>query len=186
MSVAERPVGKRERRRPRSKGELVMAFRFTDQHAMSLVGPLLYPGEQVLFRARGVEKPWYSRIFSRIGALMWRYYLVVATNQRIVFVRHAGLLGGFGAKSNDAYAWGELDQVSLGWGIFNKTLSVRSAKKGFARNVIIPRMWMAGNFDAAKGTLDVWQQNKHALAAGPAHNVLGAAPAPSAYGTPSY
>lgn len=161
-----------------------MALRFTDRHAMSLVAPLLFPGEQVLFRARGVEKPWYSRVFSRLGSLMWRYWLVVATNQRIVFVQHAGLLGGYQAKRHDAFGWSELDQVSLGWGIFNKTLSVRSAQKRLSRNVVIGRTWMRGNFDAAKGTLDAWQQNRNALPAGPAAHVLGAAP--PAYGAPSY
>ena len=78
-----------------------MAFRFTDQHAMSLVASHLYPGEQVLFRSRGVEKPWYSRLFWELGSFMWKYWLVVATNQRIVFVQHKGLLGGYAAKRTE-------------------------------------------------------------------------------------
>ena len=162
-----------------------MAFRFTDQHAMSLVAPLLYPGEQVLFRARGVEKPWYSRVFSRLGSLLWRYWLVVATNQRIVFVQHSGLLGGYAAKRHDAFAWGELDQVSLGWGIFNKTLSTRSSVKKLSRSVIVPRGWMRGNFDAAKGTLGAWQQNRASLPPAPSYNALGAAGPMPSYGPQS-
>jgi hypothetical protein len=154
-----------------------MAFRFNDQHAMSLVAPLLVPGEQILFRARGVEKPWYSRIVSRLGSLMWRNWLVVATNQRLVFVQHAGMLSGYKAKRHESFGWGELDQVSLGWGIFNKTLSARSAAKRFSRNVVIGRGWMRGNFDGAKGTLAAWQQNRNALPPAPAYNALGAAPA---------
>jgi hypothetical protein len=151
-----------------------MALRFTDQHAMSLVAPLLYPGEQVLFRARGVEKPWYSRVFSRLGSLLWRYWLVVATNQRVIFVQHAGLLGGYAAKRNEALAWSELDEVALGWGIFNRTLRARSAEKRLSRNVIIPRGWMRGNFDAAKGTLATWQQNRASLPPATPFNALPA------------
>ncbi len=151
-----------------------MAFRFTDQHAMSLVAPHLYPGEQVLFRSRGVEKPWYSRVFSRLGSLFWRYWLVVATNQRIVFVQHKGLLGGYAAKRTEAFSWAELDQVSLGWGIFNKTLSVRGRAKGFSRSVIIPRGWMKGNFDAARGATSTWEQNRASLPPAPAFQALPA------------
>jgi len=161
-----------------------MAMRFTDQHAMSLVAPLLFPGEQVLFRARGVEKPWYSWVFYRLGALLWRYYLVVATNQRIVYVQHAGIFGGYKAKRSEAFAWGELDQVKLGWGIFNKTLRVRSTQKRLSRDVIIPRGWMRGNFDAAKGTLGAWEQNRTSLPSATPYNALSAPPA--AYGAPSY
>jgi hypothetical protein len=153
-----------------------MALRFTDQHAMSLVAPLLYPGEQVLFRARGVEKPWYSWIFYRLGSLFWRYWLVVATNQRIVFVQHGGIFSGYKAKRSEAFAWNELDQVSLGWGIFNKNLRTRSASKNLSRTVIIPRGWMRGNFDAAKGTLATWEQNRASLPPAPHYGALGAAP----------
>ena len=141
-----------------------MALRFTDPHAMSLVAPHLYPGEQVLFRARGVEKPWYSRMFSKLGSLFWRYWLVVATNQRVVFVQHGGIFSGYAAKRTEALAWGEVDQVSLGWGVFNKTLRVRAGKKKLSRDVIIPRAWMRGNFDAAKGAVDTWQSNRASLA----------------------
>ena len=141
---------------------------------MSLVAPRRYPGEQGLFRARGVEKPWYSRVFSRLGSLLWRYWLVVATNQRIVFVQHSGIFGGYAAKRSEAFSWGELDQVSLGWGIFNKTLHARSTAKRLSRSVIIPRGWMKGNFDAAKGTLGTWQQYRGSLPPAPHYNALPA------------
>lgn len=159
-----------------------MALRFTDAHAMSLVAPHLYPGEQVLFRARGVEKPWYARMFSELGSLFWRYWLVVATNQRIVFVQHGGIFSGYKAKRTEAFAWGELDQVSLGWGILNKTLGVRASRKKLSRKVIIPRRWMRGNFDAAKGAVATWQQNRASL---PPASMGGALPA-HAHGAPSY
>lgn len=157
-----------------------MALRFTDAHAMALVAPHLFPGEQVLFRARGVEKPWYSRLFARIGAFMWRYWLVVGTNQRLVFVQHGGLLSGYSSKRAEAFGWGEIDKVDLGWGVFNKNLVVRSAGKSLARTVIIPRGWMRGNFDAAKGMVTQHQQAQKSLPAGGSVPYLGA---PPQYGT---
>jgi hypothetical protein len=162
-----------------------MARRFTDQHAMSLVAPLLYPGEQVLFRARGVEKPWYSWVLYRLGGLFWRYWLVVATNQRLVFVQHGGIFSGYAAKRSEAFVWSELDRVSLGWGIFEKTLRTCSASKGLSRRIIIPRGWMKGNFDAAKGMAGAWEQNRGSLP--PATSVGELVPAPGhAYSAPSY
>jgi hypothetical protein len=159
-----------------------MALRFTDPHAMSLVVPHLYPGEQVLFRARGVEKPWYCRLFSELGTLLWRYWLVVATNQRILFIQHGGILSGYKGKRTEAFAWNELDRVALGWGIFNKTLSVRSEHKRLARNVIIPRRWMRGNFDAARGAVTTWQSSRASLS--PAAS-FGALPARTVHGVSS-
>src|SRR5262245_13208154 len=110
-----------------------MGFRFTDRHAMALVAPILFPGEQVLYRARGLEKPWYSTVFWKFGSLFWCYWLIVATNQRLVLVQHKGLFGGYGPKGSETLGWNELDQVSLGWGIFNKTLRFKSAVKRLAR-----------------------------------------------------
>ena len=157
-----------------------MALRFTDRHALSLVAPLLYPGEQVLFRARGVEKPWYSMVLWKLGSLFWRYWLVVATNQRLVLVQHEGLIGGYGAKRNETFAWNELDEVALGWGTFNKTLRFRSVTQRFARSISVPRFWMKGNFDAAQGVSDAWEKKHHALqpASIPPPPVVDAPPPP--------
>jgi hypothetical protein len=143
-----------------------MAFTFNEKHALSLVTPQLGPNERLLFKARGVEKPWYSRIFSRLGSLFWRNYLVAATDQRILFVQHGGLLSGYAAKKVDALAWHEIDRTQLGWGIFNKNLAVRSQARGFSKTVVLGRFWMKGNFPAAEGMVQTWQQSRGALSAG--------------------
>jgi len=135
-----------------------MAFRFTDSHAMSLVAPSLFPGEQVLFRARGVEKPWYSYVFWKFGSFLWKYWLVVGTNQRLIFVQHGGLLSGYSAKHTEAHGWQELDRVHFGWGLFNKDLVVRSQAKRLSRTIIVPRFWMKGNFDAGTRMAQQWNQ----------------------------
>lgn len=140
-----------------------MAFSFNEQHAMSLVAPHLAQGERVVSRSRGVEKPWYSRLFSRLGSFLWRNYLVVATDQRVLFVQHAGLLGGYAAKKVDALGWHEIDRAELGWGIFNKNLTIRSQARGFSKTVVLGRFWMKGNFPGAEAMVQTWGQARQAL-----------------------
>jgi hypothetical protein len=149
-----------------------MAFSFSEKHAMSLLAPQLAPNEQLLFRARGVEKPWYSRIFSRFGSLFWRNYLVAATDRRLLFVQHGGLFSGFAAKKVDSLGWHEIDRTQLGWGIFNKNLAVRAQARGFARTVVLGRFWMKGNFPAAEGMVKTWTQSRGALAGPPGSTAL--------------
>ncbi len=149
-----------------------MAFSFNENHATSLLTPQLAPNERVLFRARGVEKPWYSRVFSRFGSMFWRSYLVAATDQRLLFVQHGGLLSGFKTKKVDALRWQEIDRTQLGWGIFNKNLTVRSQAKNFTKTVVFGRFWMKGNFPAAEGVVQTWKASAGALPAAPHMNAL--------------
>ena len=144
-----------------------MALSFNDKHVTSLLTPELAPNERVLFRARGVEKPWYSRVFSRFGSMFWRSYLVAATDQRLLFVQHGGLLSGFKAKAVHALRWQEIDRTQLGWGIFNKNLTVRSQARSFTKTVVLGRFWMKGNFPAAEGVVSTWNQSKGALLGAP-------------------
>lgn len=135
-----------------------MAFRFDEQHAMSLVAPQLAQGERVVARARGIEKPWYSKLFSRLGSFMWRYYLVVATDRRIIFIQHATLLGGYKAKAVDSLGWHEVDKAQLGWGIFNKNLVIKSQQRQFSKTVVIGRFWLKENFPGAEQIAATWTQ----------------------------
>ena len=144
-----------------------MPLTFTDRHATSLVAPSLAAGEEILFRCRGIEKPWYSQIFWRLGAFFWKNWLVVGTTQRLLFVQYGGLLGGYAAKGTHAFGWHELDEVKLGWGVFNKTLRARSARKGLSRSVVLGRFWMKGNFAAAEGMTRQWESSRRALSTTP-------------------
>jgi hypothetical protein len=143
-----------------------MAFRFTDQHAMKLVVPILFPGEQVLHRASGVERPWYSRLFLRLGWMFWRYYVVVATNQRVIFIQHKTAWGGYAAKKVDSFAWGEVERTTLGWGVFQKTLKVKAPARGFSKRVHVPRFGLAGNFDGARGIVGTWTSQRPQMGTG--------------------
>ena len=151
-----------------------MALRFTEQHALSLVTPHLFPGEQILHRARGIEKPWYSWLFFRMGALFWKYFLVVATNQRILFIQHKGLLGGYGVKAVESYSWAQIGELRLGWGIFNKTLKVRAPAIGFSRNVELNRFQLPNNFGSAEGIVATFDAASRSLAGAGAAPQLGA------------
>jgi hypothetical protein len=143
-----------------------MALRFTEQHALSLVTPHLYPGEQVLHRARGVEKPWFSRLFFRMGAMFWKNFLVVATNQRLLLLQHKGLLSGYGLHHIEQMSWAQVQEVKLGWGIFEKVLRVKAPVVGGTRKVTLGRFWMANNFGGAEGIARQWQGAAGALGAG--------------------
>jgi hypothetical protein len=151
-----------------------MAFRFTHEHAISLVTPHLLPGEQIVSRSRGVEKPWYSLIFYRMGSIFWRYWLVVATNQRVLFIRHKGLFGGYGMKSMDAVPWQHVEQVKLGWGIFNKNLRVRAPAARIDRTVALNRFWLPNNFGDGEQLVFQWQRSRAGLGPGQMARALAA------------
>jgi hypothetical protein len=148
-----------------------MAFRFTHDHAISLVTPHLLPGEQILFRSRGVEKPWYSYF---LGVLVWRYFLVVATSQRILFVRHKGFFGGYGMKSMDAVPWQHVDQVKLGWGIFNKNLRVRAPAARIDRTILLNRFALPKNLADGEQIVFQWQRSRASLPPGQMARALAA------------
>jgi hypothetical protein len=138
-------------------------FGFNEKHANTLVSTQLAPNERVLYRARGVEKPWYARIFSRFGSMFWRNYVVAATDQRLLFVQHGGLFSGYKAKKVDTLAWHEIDRAQLGWGVFNKNLTINAKQRGFSRTVVLGRFWMKDNFPAAEGMVQTWNQTRGAL-----------------------
>ncbi len=135
-----------------------MAFGFDDKHATSLLSPQLSPGERVLFRTRGVEKPWYAKVLSRFGSMFWRNYVVAATDQRLLFVQYGGMFGRFAPKKVESIAWREVDQAKLGWGVFNKNLSVKSGARGFSKTVVLGRFWLKDNFSSAEGLVQTWTQ----------------------------
>ena len=150
-----------------------MALSLNENQATSLIQSQLAPNERVLHRARGVEKPWYSYIFSRFGSFLWRNYLVAATDHRLLFVQHGGLLSGFKAQKVDSLGWHEIERTQLGWGIFNKNLTVKAKARGFSKTVVLGRFWMKNNFPAAEGIVQTWTQTRAAL---PGASVAGVLP----------
>jgi len=150
-----------------------MAFRLNEQHALSLIQPQLQPGEQIVRWGRGIEKPWWTRIFLRVGIFFWRNFIVVGTTQRLIFIKHKGLLGGYATKSVDSFAWNQLDRIALGWGVFNKNLVAQSSAHRFRRTVTMGRFWTKNNFGAGEAILSTWSERRAAL------------PAPTAYAAPS-
>ena len=137
-----------------------MPIRFTEQHAASLALSHLAPGESVVYRARGVERPWWTRLLFVLGTFFWRDYLLVATQRRLLLLRHKGLFGGYAAKSCESTGWDELELCDLGWGVFRKTLHLATAGKRWRRTIALHRFRMKGNFPGAKGIVSMWQHHQ--------------------------
>jgi hypothetical protein len=135
-----------------------MPLRFTDHYAMSIIQPQLLPQEHVLYKSRGVERPWWTRLFFRMGAFAWRHYLVVATNQRLLLIEHGTVLGGYRPKGTDAMPWSEIDFARLGWGIFEKKLNVRASARRWGHKIALGRFWMKNNFASGQSIVDTWSQ----------------------------
>lgn len=133
-------------------------FSISEQKIQNHVQSALGPGEHIHQIVLGTEKPFWTKIFYRIGVFFWKNYVVASTNQRVVFVEYGGLLSGFKAKKVDAVAYNQLDTAQLGWGLFNKNLSFLGA--GFKRTIEINRFQRKGNFDAAQGIVGTLQQAK--------------------------
>jgi hypothetical protein len=120
----------------------------------------LQPGEQVQQIVLGTEKPFWTKVFFRIGVFFWKNYVVATTNQRVLFVEYAGLLGGFKSKRVDSVGYNEGVDAALGWGIFNKDLSVKAASRGFSRTVEINRFMRSGHLDTALAMVGAVNQMK--------------------------
>ena len=133
-------------------------FSISEQKVQSHVQTALQPGEQIQQIVLGTEKPFWTKIFYRVGVFFWSNYIVATTNQRVVFVEYGGLLSGFKSKRVDALALGEVDSASLGWGIFNKNLTVNAAARRFKRTVEVNRVQRKGNLDNAQAVVGTVQQ----------------------------
>jgi hypothetical protein len=154
--------------------EFIMGlFSISEQKVQGHLQTALEPGEQVQQIVLGTEKPFWTKVFFRIGYFFWNNYIVATTNRRVVFVKYGGLLSGFKSKQVDAFGLADLDSAKLGWGIFNKNLTLKSAGRNFKRTVEVRRFGhRKGNFDAAQATVVTVEQSRMLLGAGPAHNRL--------------
>ncbi|MFO0667765.1 MAG: hypothetical protein U0174_27680 [Polyangiaceae bacterium] len=143
-------------------------FSISEQKIQNHVQSAIAPGEQVQQIVLGTEKPFWTKVFSRIGYMFWKSYIVASTNHRVLFVEYGGLLSGFKAKKVDALGYHELDKTELGWGIFNKNLTFRGQARNFKKTVEVNRFQRKGNLAAAESVVGIVQQAK-SLPPGPMH-----------------
>lgn len=135
-------------------------FSISEQKIQNHVQSAIAPGEQVQQIVLGTEKPFWTKVFSRIGVMFWKSYIVASTTHRVVFVEYGGLFSGFKAKKVEALNYHELDQTELGWGIFNKNLTFRGQARQFKKTVEVNRFQRKGNLDAAQSVVGIVQQAK--------------------------
>jgi hypothetical protein len=100
-----------------------MALFFSDLYVNTVAKGLLQPGEQVLHRVSGSHAPWWSMgipLFSSQD-------LVLATNQRLVLVRHKkGFLTGDRMESVDTLPWSQVSEVKLSGFFAKKTMRLKA------------------------------------------------------------
>jgi hypothetical protein len=100
-----------------------MALFFSDLYVNTVAKGLLQPGEQVLHRVSGSHAPWWSMGIPLFSS----QYLVLATNQRLVLVRHKkGFLTGDRMESVDTLPWSQVSEVKLSGVFAKKTMRLKA------------------------------------------------------------
>ncbi len=113
----------------------------------------LEPGEVVLHVGHGIEPPWWSG-FLRLGSLLWRHYLLVATDRRLLLVEQR-VRGG--EKRCTALAWTEIARAELGRGLLARPLRLEAPARGLRHRILVPRLSpLAGNLAAVEGVVATW------------------------------
>ena len=152
-----------------------------DQYLMSQVGPMLAPGEQVLFMStmRRAPSAWYYLLGAVVYALMMKVFFVVLTNRRLILVQtKAGMWGGVKAMNIGVEEWDvrSIQQVKVGGWLQNRSMSFVMAD-GSTRVLRI-----SPGFKAITGTKDFFLQVPQLLNSGQLGNqvaALGGQPAPA-------
>jgi hypothetical protein len=99
-----------------------MALFFSDLYVNTVAKGLLQPGEQVLHRVSASHAPWWSMGIPTFQS----QYLVLATNQRLVLVKHKkGFFTGDRMESVDTLPWTSVQEVKLGGMFAKKTMRVK-------------------------------------------------------------
>jgi hypothetical protein len=126
-----------------------MSLFFSDLYVDTLAKGLLQPGEQVLHRVSARHAPWWA-----MGIPMFAsQYLVLATTQRLVLVRHKrGFFTGDRMESVDSLAWSQVSDVKLSGLFAKKTMRLRA--QGSTGPVDLSLGVMGGMFEIPKNVDD--------------------------------
>lgn len=100
-----------------------MSLFFSDLYVDTVAKGLLQPGEQVLHRVSASHAPWWSMGIPMFGS----QYLVLATNHRLVLVRHKkGFLTGDRMESVDTLPWSSISEVKMSGMFAKKKMRVKA------------------------------------------------------------
>jgi hypothetical protein len=134
-----------------------MSLRFTEQTALELVGPHLFPAEQLLHRLRGVEMTRRFGPLSWLASLFGRCYLVVATNQRVLFIEHGGMLSGYRERSVTSLAWPQIAEIAVSERLWRSTLHVRAPAVGLELDLSVGRGSIPNNAAECRRLAATWR-----------------------------
>lgn len=100
-----------------------MSLFFSDLYVDTVAKGLLQPGEQVLHRVSASHMPWWAMGIPMFGS----QYLVLATNHRLVLVRHKkGFLTGDRMESVDTLPWSSISEVKMSGFFAKKKMRVKA------------------------------------------------------------
>jgi len=128
---------------------LPMSLFFSDLYVNTVAKGLLQPDEQVLHRVSASHAPWWS-----MGIPTFQnQYLVLATNQRLLLVKHKkGFFTGDRMESVDTLPWQSVSQVQMS-GFFAKK-KFRVAGDGSTGKVDLALKVSGGMFEIPKNLDD--------------------------------
>jgi len=134
-----------------------MPFRLTPQHAAALARPHLHAGEEVLLQCHGMELPWWSW-FSRLGHFFSRYFVLVATNQRLMLIEVTRL---WREKRFEAVPWSELTHFEVRRGLLTRPLLIAWPSRPSPLRLTMPRFTpLAQGTDVARELAALWQTHR--------------------------
>ncbi len=146
-----------------------MAIYFSDLYVNTVSKGILVPGEQLVARASATHVPWWSMGIPMLAS----QYLMLATTQRVVLVRHRrGWLTGDRMEEVKAVPWNQVERAQLK-GFLSKKLTLKGGEVDVSLSMRAGFFEVPKNIEGAKALVDTWQKAK-ALPSGGATYALHA------------
>jgi hypothetical protein len=159
-------------------------IKYSNAYAETIARAHLDQDEQILAKAAGVHRPWYTGGF----VWFWKFYYVVATNKRLLLCEHRRGLFYDRLEAVHSVPWNELNQVKVAGLLLKKTLKIQWAGSKLALR--LPRLLSPtpANIVNAKHVATTWNQAKQlpapaapASLPAPQQPVYGQQPAAAGY-----
>jgi hypothetical protein len=149
-------------------------IKYSNAYVETVARAHLDQDEQILAKAGGVHRPWYTGGF----IWFWKFYFVVATNKRVLLCEHRRGLFYDRLEAVHSVPWNELTEVKVAGLFIKKTLKLQFNGQKLALR--LPRLFAPtpANVINAKHVATTWNQAKQMAA--PVQPASLPAPAPQA------
>jgi hypothetical protein len=143
-----------------------MAIRYSDAYVDTIARAHLQQGEQIIGRAAGVHRPWYT-----LGIMLfWKNYLVIATTHRLLLVEHRRGFLYDRLEAVHSVPWNAVSNAKVS-GLIGKKLKLAYEQKKLTLRLPgflgpIPR-----NVAGAKSVSATWQQARSLMAGQQQHSL---------------